>query len=120
MPPEASGKSAKKAKKAVRAFDKKNRKKRKESFTNYLYKVLKQVQPDTGISSKAVSVMNSFVIDIIESIAAESSRLAHNQESSTITCQEIQTALRHLLPCELAVHAAFEGIKAMKRYTSTK
>ncbi|RXG62148.1 GMP reductase 2 [Armadillidium vulgare] len=41
------------------------------------YKVLKQVHPDTGISSKAMSIMNSFVDVIFERIAAEASRLAH-------------------------------------------
>ncbi|ODM88738.1 putative histone H2B type 2-D, partial [Orchesella cincta] len=43
----------------------------------YIYKVLKQVHPDTGVSSKAMSIMNSFVNDIFERIAAEASRLAH-------------------------------------------
>ncbi|GFT12899.1 histone H2B [Nephila pilipes] len=80
MPPQASGKAVKKAskaQKAVRAGDKKKRKKRrKESFAIYVYNVLKQAQPDTGISSKAMSIMNSFVNDIFERIAAESSRLA--------------------------------------------
>ncbi|GFR16721.1 hypothetical protein TNCT_134651 [Trichonephila clavata] len=115
MPFQASGKAVKKA---VSACDKKKRKKRKESFANYIYKVLKQFHPDTGISSEALSFMNSFVIDIFERIAAESSRLAHNLESSTITCQEIQNAVRHLLPGELAVKAAYVGIQAVKRYTS--
>nr|XP_014265302.2 histone H2B 1/2-like [Maylandia zebra] len=43
---------------------KKKRKTRKESYAVYVYKVLKQVHPDTGISSKAMSIMNSFVNDI--------------------------------------------------------
>ncbi|GIY45516.1 hypothetical protein CDAR_401021 [Caerostris darwini] len=38
---------------------------------------LHKVYPDTGISSKAMSIMNSFVNDIFERIAAKSSRLAH-------------------------------------------
>ncbi|KAK9680776.1 Histone H2B type 1-A, partial [Basidiobolus ranarum] len=37
---------------------------RKESYASYIYKVLKQVHPDTGISNKAMSIMNSFVVDI--------------------------------------------------------
>ena len=41
------------------------RKSRKESFNTYIYKVLKQVHPDTGISNKAMSIMNSFVNDIL-------------------------------------------------------
>ncbi|CAG2182769.1 unnamed protein product, partial [Oppiella nova] len=89
MPPQPSGKAVKKAgkaQKAVRAGDKKkHRKRRKESFSIYIYKVLKQVHPDTGISSKAMSIMNSFVNDIFERIAAEASRLAHYNKRSTIT-----------------------------------
>ena len=36
-----------------------------------------QVRPDAGMSSKAMSIMNSFVIDIFERIPAEASNLAH-------------------------------------------
>ncbi|XP_016411161.1 histone H2B-like [Sinocyclocheilus rhinocerous] len=81
----------------------------------YVYKVLKQVHPDTGISSKAMGIMNSFVNDIFERIAGESSRLAHYNKRSTISSREIQTAVRLLLPGELAKHAVSEGTK----YTSS-
>ncbi|KAG1924555.1 histone H2B 1/2-like, partial [Pimephales promelas] len=70
------------------------RKSRKESYAIYFYKVLKQIHPDTGISSKAMGIMNSFVNDIFEHIAGESSRLAHYNKRSTITSREIQTAVR--------------------------
>merc|ERR1712066_100651 len=56
------------------------RKKSKIDYTNYrryTFKVLKQVHPDTGISSKGMSIMNSFVNDLFERIASEASRLAH-------------------------------------------
>ncbi|GFU07942.1 histone H2B [Trichonephila clavipes] len=102
------------------AIRKKRKKRRKESFAIYIYKVLKQVHPDTGISSKAMSIMNSFVNDIFERIAAESSRLAHYNKRSTITSREIQTAVRLLLPGELAKHAVSEGTKAVTKYTSSK
>ena len=39
--------------------------------------MLKQVHPDTGVSSKAMSIMNSFVNALFERIAAEASKLAH-------------------------------------------
>jgi histone H2B len=42
---------------------KKRTKKRVESYATYIYKVLKQVHPDTGISTKAMSILNSFVSD---------------------------------------------------------
>ncbi len=100
--------------------DKKRRKTRKESYAIYVYKVLKQVHPDTGISSKAMGIMNSFVNDIFERIAGEASRLAHYNKRSTITSREIQTAVRLLLPGELAKHAVSEGTKAVTKYTSSK
>jgi hypothetical protein len=37
------------------------------------YTVLKQVHPDTGISNKAMAILNSFVNDIFERIASEAS-----------------------------------------------
>ncbi|XP_041066782.1 putative histone H2B type 2-D [Carcharodon carcharias] len=43
---------------------------RKESYSIYIYKVMKQVHSDTGISSQAMSIMNSFDNDIFECIAA--------------------------------------------------
>ena len=123
MPPKASGKAAKKAGKAQKSItkgDKKRRKKRRESYAIYIYKVLKQVHPDTGVSSKAMSIMNSFVNDIFERIAGEASRLAHYNKRTTITSREIQTAVRLLLPGELAKHAVSEGTKAVTKYTSSK
>ncbi|KAM4035546.1 histone H2B 1.2 [Anomaloglossus baeobatrachus] len=99
---------------------KKRRKSRKESYAIYVYKVLKQVHPDTGISSKAMGIMNCFVGDIFERIAGEASRLAHYNKRHTITSREIQTAVRLLLPGELAKHAVSEGTKAVTKYTSAK
>ena len=70
---------------------KKRRKVRKETYSSYIYKgawpcelvisnwltldetVLKQVHPDTGISNKAMAILNSFVNDIFERIATEAS-----------------------------------------------
>lgn len=124
MPPkQAASKGAKKAAskaKAARGGEKKRKRRRKESYAIYIYKVLKQVHPDTGVSSKAMSIMNSFVNDIFERIAAEASRLAHYNRRSTITSREIQTAVRLLLPGELAKHAVSEGTKAVTKYTSSK
>uniref|UniRef100_A0A8D0WDN2 Histone H2B n=2 Tax=Artiodactyla TaxID=91561 RepID=A0A8D0WDN2_PIG len=106
--------------KAQKKDGKKRKRSRKESYSVYVYKVLKQVHPDTGISSKAMGIMNSFVNDIFERIAGEASRLAHYNKRSTITPREIQTAVRLLLPGELAKHAVSEGTKAVTKYTSSK
>uniref|UniRef100_A0AAZ3RMS3 Core Histone H2A/H2B/H3 domain-containing protein n=1 Tax=Oncorhynchus tshawytscha TaxID=74940 RepID=A0AAZ3RMS3_ONCTS len=63
MPEPAKSAPKKGSKKAVTKTagkgGKKRRKSRKESYAIYVYKVLKQVHPDTGISSKAMGIMNS-------------------------------------------------------------
>ncbi|KAH9398711.1 PREDICTED: late histone H2B.L4-like [Rhagoletis zephyria] len=114
------GSSSKVKKRTSMGSEKKKRKvKRKESFNIYVYKVLRQVHNDIGISSKAMSIMNSFVNDIFERIASEASRLGHYNKKSTISSREIQTAVRLLLPGELAKHAVSEGTKAVTKYTAT-
>ncbi|MCL7023270.1 hypothetical protein MKW94_001053 [Papaver nudicaule] len=98
---------------------KKRSKKSVETYKIYIFKVLKQVHPDIGISSKAMGIMNSFINDIFEKLAAEASRLARYNKKPTITSREIQTAVRLVLPGELAKHAVSEGTKAVTKFTST-
>ncbi|KAI3837121.1 hypothetical protein MKW92_035176 [Papaver armeniacum] len=88
---------------------KKKMKKSNETYKIYIFKVLKQVHPDIGISSKAMGIMNSFINDIFEKLAQESSRLARYNKKPTITSREIQTSVRLVLPGELAKHAVSEG-----------
>ena len=107
----------KKAKKPA-GEKKKRSKKRTESYASYIYKVLKQVHPDTGVSSKAMSILNSFVNDIFDKIASEAARLARYNKKPTVTSREIQTAVRLVLPGELAKHAVSEGTKAVTKFTS--
>jgi histone H2B len=83
------------------------RKKRTESFSMYIYKVLKQV-------------MNSFVNDIFGRISGEASKLVGYSKSKTLTSREVQTAIRLILPGELAKHAVSEGTKAVTKYTSNQ
>ncbi|QLG71879.1 hypothetical protein HG535_0F04840 [Zygotorulaspora mrakii] len=107
------------AKKTASAPDAKKRGKvRKETYSSYIYKVLKQTHPDTGISQKSMSILNSFVNDIFERIATEASKLAAYNKKSTISAREIQTAVRLILPGELAKHAVSEGTRAVTKYSS--
>lgn len=98
----------------------KRRPRRKETYKRHVYRVLKQVHPDVGISAKSMSIMDSFVHDIFEQIAGECSRLAHQNKRKTISSREVQTAVRLILPGELAKHAVSEGTKAVTKYTSSK
>ena len=109
---------SKAAKKAPSGDKKKHTKKRVESYSTYIYKVLKQVHPDTGISKKGMSIMNSFINDIFERIAGEAGKLATYNKKATLSSREIQTAVRLMLPGELAKHAVSEGTKAVTKFSS--
>ncbi len=74
------------------------------------------MHPDTGISSKAMSILNSFIADIFEKIAVETASLARYNKKPTVTSREIQTAVRLILPGELAKHAVSEGTKAVTKF----
>jgi histone H2B len=77
-----SKQSAKAPKKASTGTSKS--KKRVETYSSYIYKVLKQVHPDTGISKKGMSIMNSFINDIFERIAGEAGKLATYNKKATL------------------------------------
>lgn len=120
-PAEKKPKAGKKLPKDAAAGDKKKKRSKKavETYKIYIFKVLKQVHPDIGISSKAMGIMNSFINDIFEKLAQEASRLARYNKKPTITSREIQTAVRLVLPGELAKHAVSEGTKAVTKFTSS-
>jgi len=109
--------SGKKPGKAVKKDGKKARKS-VESYKLYIFKVLKQVHPDTGISSKAMAILNSFIADQFEKIASQAAQLSRVNKKPTLTSREIQTAVRLVLPGELAKHAVSEGTKAVTKFTS--
>ena len=106
-------------KKSVKKDGKKEHKRsRHETFSVYIYKVLKQVHNDTGISKKSMAIMNSFINDIFERIALEASKLVRYNKKHTLSAREVQSAVKLLLPGELAKHAIIEGAKAVNKIAS--
>ena len=102
-------------KKAVKKDKKEHKRSRHETFSVYIYKVLKQVHNDTGISKKSMAIMNSFINDIFERIALEASKLVRYNKKHTLSAREVQSAVKLLLPGELAKHAIIEGAKAVNK-----
>lgn len=98
----------------------KKHKRRVESYSTYIFKVLKQVHPAVSISACAMAIMSSFANDIYDKIAGESGRLCRYNKKSTLSAREIQTAARLTLPGELAKHAISEGTKAVGKYMTQK
>jgi len=63
--------------------------------------------------------MNSFINDVFDRLCLESGKLVGNNKKHTLSSREVQTAVRLLLPGELAKHAVSEGTKAVTKYSST-
>ena len=103
------------AKKEKKGDKKARRHSRHETFSVYIYKVLKQVHQDTGISKKSMAIMNSFINDVFERIALEASKLVRYNKKHTLSAREVQSAVKLLLPGELAKHAIIEGAKAVNK-----
>lgn len=117
--PKGQNKKEKKNTKLLKKTEKqKGHRNRKETFSSYIYKVLKQVHNDTGISKKSMAIMNSFIEDIFEKIAIESSKLVRYNKKHTLSAREVQSAVKLLLPGELAKHAIIEGAKAVNKIAS--
>ena len=64
-------------------------KKNFKSFSLYIYKVLKTISNDIGISQKGMKVVNSLVTDMFENIALESSKLVRYNNKRTLSSTDV-------------------------------
>jgi histone H3/H4 len=90
------------------------------SFNTYIYKVLKEVNPDTGLTADAKSQMNLLVHEVLEDLV-DAIRIIHKSPNAnkTISSREVQTAVRLVFPGELAKHAVSEGTKALTKFSNS-
>ncbi|HMP28094.1 MAG TPA: hypothetical protein PKD85_00755 [Saprospiraceae bacterium] len=90
-------------------------------FQTYIYRLLKQIHPDSGLSGDGLSSTNNFIKITLKKIMNVVNRLMLGSNGrKTISAREIQTAVRLALPGEFANHAVSEGTKAITSYHSTK
>ncbi|OIW09111.1 hypothetical protein TanjilG_11249 [Lupinus angustifolius] len=89
-----------------------------EGYQRYVYRVLKQVHPDLGISSQTMTILNNLLNDMFERLANEAAKLNTYAGHMTLSSREIQGAVKLVLPGELGKHAIAEGAKAVTNYIS--
>lgn len=99
---------------------KKTKKSNNMSFKIYIFRILKQIVPDFGVSAKAMVLMNAFVDDMFDRLATEAARLAVMNKKSTISSREIQTSVKLIIPGQLGTNAIAEGARALARYSHSK
>ncbi|KAL4855221.1 Histone H2B [Chlorella vulgaris] len=114
MAPKKGGQAPPKTKAKAQAGDKGEKKGKRTKAKSESYKV----HPDTRISTKAMSIVNSMMTDMFDKIATAAAQLSRVNKKATLSSREVQTAVRLVLPGELAKHAVSEGTKAVTKYTS--
>ncbi|CAJ1979214.1 unnamed protein product [Sphenostylis stenocarpa] len=98
--------------------EKKRGRRSAEGYQRYVYRVLKQVHPEMGISSKCMIILNNLMNDMFERLAGEAAKLKDYTGHMTLSSREIQGAVKLVLPGELGKHAIAEGVKAVNTFTS--
>ena len=91
--------------------------KKRGSFSYFIFKLLKQVYAELGITTKGIAIIDSFVFDFFERVSSEAGKLCKANKSKTITSRDIQTAVRFLLSGELLMNAINESQKALTTYS---
>lgn len=109
-------KGTKSAKSAPKKGTKKGgHRKPKRSFKVYIHRALKGINKSLTCSSRSMAIFNSYVNDMFDRIAVQASALARANKKRTLGSREVQTAVRLVLPAELAKHAMVEGTKAVAK-----
>lgn len=100
---------------AKKSTSTKHHRKGKQSWSSYVHKSLKHINKTVTISGRTMKVMNSFVNDLFDRIATQAGALARVNKKKTLGSREVQTAVRLVLPAELAKHAMAEGARAVSK-----
>jgi hypothetical protein len=98
---------------------KRHRKRKYGNYNTYIYKTLKQIKPDLGISKRGMSSMNSFTLDMFDRLARVASDLSLKRGSCTMAERDIETSVKMILPHTLSQFALAEGKKAVLRYNKS-
>ncbi|MES1919336.1 hypothetical protein MHBO_001186 [Bonamia ostreae] len=98
----------------------KKNKHHERNFGNAVYKVLKEIHQDIGISRESMMIMNSLVLHNMDKVLTEASLLLKKENKRLLSFGDIQSAVKLVLPGELAKHAMNEGLKAVNKFKTSR
>ena len=82
----------------------------------YIFRVLREVHKEIGISKSAMTTLNSIILEVYRNLASSARELCSKTNHKTLTSQDIQTATKIVLPGELCKHAVSEAARALVKY----
>ena len=86
----------------------------------YIYKLLKQVNPNIGITRGAMNEINLILYHMVENITRLSNTFIQHGHKATLSVREIYSSVKIFLPGELSKHAISEGTKAVTKYNALR
>ena len=96
---------------------KKHRKAPKEQLTGYLLKILKDVNPSTGISKKGMNIMSDLVNGFIVDVSLHASTLVRQNKKRTLDPKNVSSAIKIVVP-KLAGRLIDAGHESAERFNA--
>mmetsp|Transcript_21643 Transcript_21643/g.26664 ORF Transcript_21643/g.26664 Transcript_21643/m.26664 type:complete len:129 (+) Transcript_21643:57-443(+) len=89
---------------------------RRNNYGIYIYRVVKDVHPNLGITKKAMGILNSFCLDTLTRVGNEASILCNYMGKKTLQVKDVESAVKLVFPKELGDNAIKEGNAAVKNF----
>ena len=89
-------------------------------FSTYIYKVLKEQQEDIGLTQGAMKATNLMMNDLFYRLYNVAAQRSFDAGRTTLTNEDVTSAVSVTLPSELAAHARSEINKATLKYQQSR
>ena len=88
-----------------------------KAFQTYIFRVLKQVKPEIGISKKAMSLVGNIIAVLFHKLMSEARELVHFAKRQTLSSKEIETSIKLHFPGELQKLAVQSSRASLAKFT---
>ncbi len=88
----------------------------KTSFQTYIYRVLKEVKPELGISKNGIGLINNILAELFIKIMQDARNLMIFSKKQTLSSKEIETAIKLHFPGELQKLAVQTSRASMQKF----
>ena len=86
------------------------------SFKNGEYEVMRMIHSQQTVSVKALSFVDSLVVDVLSRVSHQARRLASDANKHTVTINEVQQAVHLVFPERLAIFANSQAQNTMDTF----
>lgn len=101
-----------------KGIKKKGKKGKNPEFGAYIYKILKTVEPNVGISGQGMWVINGLVSDFLNRTVDKSFKMAKYDGKTTLKSKHAQGAASNMLTGDMLRLGVAAGTKALVKFTA--